>query len=94
MLRKGCIRYGNTQKDVSFLMLLIALSLSIGGLWHQLQGGSMFYTDWIAVWTQFEFLFQKAGKSSYTNSAVLLGVILWAGYQHGINFYSANYFCL
>lgn len=34
-----------TLKTMSvFLMLLIALSLSIGGLWHQLQGGSMFYT--------------------------------------------------
>lgn len=34
-----------TLKTMSvFLMLLIALSLSIGGLWHQLQSGSMFYT--------------------------------------------------
>lgn len=34
-----------TLKKMSvFLMLLIALSLGIGGLWHQLQGGSMFYT--------------------------------------------------
>ena len=44
------------------------------------------YTDWIAVWTQFEFLFQKQEKALYTNSAILLGVIIWAGYQHGINF--------
>ncbi|EXA66324.1 putative membrane protein [Acinetobacter baumannii 348935] len=34
-----------TLKTMSVsLMLLIALSLSIGGLWHQLQSGSMFYT--------------------------------------------------
>jgi len=34
-----------TLKKMSvFLMLLIALSLSIGGLWNKLQSGSMFYT--------------------------------------------------
>lgn len=70
-----------------FLMLLIALSLSIGGLWHQLKGGSMFYTlIGLLYGLSLNFYFKKQEKALYTNSAVLLGVIVWAGYQHGINF--------
>ncbi|MFW2044838.1 hypothetical protein [Acinetobacter variabilis] len=88
MLRKGCTRYGNTQKDVSFSDAADCLNFkhwwfvaSITRRQHVL------HTDRIAVWTQFEFLSQKAGeKALYANSAVLFGVIVWASYQHGINF--------
>ena len=77
-----------TLKTMSVsLMLLIALSLSIGGLWHQLQSGSMFYTlIWLLYGLSLNFYYKKQEKALYTNSAVLLGVIVWAGYQHGINF--------
>lgn len=77
-----------TLKTMSvFLMLLIALSLSIGGLWHQLQGGRMFYTlIGLLYGLSLNFYFKKQEKALYTNSAILLGVIVWAGYQHGINF--------
>ena len=77
-----------TIKKMSvFLMLLIALSLGMGGLWHQLQGGSMFYTlIGLLYGLSLNFYFKKQEKALYTNSAILLGVIIWAGYQHGINF--------
>ena len=77
-----------TLKKMSvFLMLLIALSLGIRGLWHQLQGGSMFYTlIGVLYGLSLNFYFKKQEKALYTNSAILLGVIIWAGYQHGINF--------
>lgn len=54
----------------------------------------MFYTlIGLLYGLSLNFYLKKQEKALYTNSAVLLGVILWAGYQHGINFYSANYFC-
>lgn len=87
MLRKGCIRYGNTQNDVSFSDAADRIKFkhrwSVASITRR---QNVLYTDWIAVWTQFEFLFQKQEKALYTNSAILLGVIVWAGYQHGINF--------
>lgn len=57
-----------TLKKMSvFLMLLIALSLGMGGLWHQLQGGSMFYTlIGLLYGLSLNFYFkkqEKAGKS-------------------------------
>lgn len=64
MLRKGCIRYGNTQNDVSFSDAADRIKFK-----HRWSVASItkrqhvLYTDLIAVWTQFEFLFQKAGKN-------------------------------
>lgn len=53
-----------SKKMSVFLMLLIALSLSMGGLWHQLQGGSMFYTlIGLLYGLSLNFYFKKAGKS-------------------------------
>ena len=66
MLRKGCIRYGNTQNDVSFSDAADRIKFK-----HRWSVASItkrqhvLYTDLIAVWTQFEFLFQKAGKKPY-----------------------------
>jgi len=75
------------KKMSVFLMLLIALILSIGGLWHQLQGGSMFYTlIGLLYGFSLNFYLKKQEKALYANSAVLFGVIVWASYQHGINF--------
>lgn len=47
----------------------------------------MFYTlIGLLYGLSLNFYFKKQEKALYTNSAILLGVIIWAGYQHGINF--------
>lgn len=47
----------------------------------------MFYTlIGLLYGLSLNFYLKKQEKALYTNSAVLLGVILWVDYQHGINF--------
>ena len=75
------------KKTSVFLMLLIASSLSFGGLWHQLQGGSVFYTlIGLLYGLSFIFYMKKQEQTLYVNSALLMSIIVWASYLHKISF--------
>lgn len=84
------------KKMSVFLMLLIALILSIGGLWHQLQGGSMFYTlIGLLYGLSLNFYLKKQEKKPYMRILLYCSVLL-SGHLISMAsiFYSVNYFCL
>ena len=70
------------------VLILIGLYLAIGGAWLVLLGGSLYYVvTGVALILSGVLLFRSSALALWLYAAILLGTLLWAVWEVGVDFW-------